>query len=260
MPVDRSWRARRASGTVARMTGILRGLVAVLVLVCAAPAAAQDRAIAPEARQQFERATAHYEAGRYAQSLADFEQVHAALVGAGHPNAALVLFNIARCYQRLGRARESVAAFERFLAEAPEGAPNIEVARVELQELRARVALDGAREEEPAPSGPSISPVGPIVAAVGGAALIAGAITGALALVANADANDGCVDGHCPAALAPRADEAHLLANVTDGLLFGGLAVAAAGVVLIFVLAGDETSASAACTSDGCAAVIGGRF
>lgn len=166
-----------------------------------------------------------------------------------------MLFNVARCYQRLGRAREAVQAFERFLAEAPSGAPNIEVARVELQELRARVALDGAA------SAPSISPVGLIVTGVGAAALIAGAITGGLALAANADATAGCVDGRCPVELAPRADEAHLLANVTDGLLFGGLAIAAAGVVLIFVLPGEgPVAASAGCTSDGCAAFVSGRF
>lgn len=237
------------------MMGLVRWLGVVALVVCASPAGAQEAP--PEAHAIFERGEQHYEAGRFAQSLAEFERLHSLLTRALHPNAALILFNMARCYQRLGRAREAVQTFERFLADAPAGAPNTEIARVELQELRARVALDGA---EPASASP-MSPVGFIVAGVGAAALIASAVTGGLALAANADATAGCVDGHCPASLGARADEAHLLANVTDGLLFGGLAIAAAGVVLIFVLPGEGgVSASAGCTGDGCAAIVRGRF
>ena len=220
---------------------------------------AQDDATIAEARAHFERAERHDADGDVALALRAFEQSHALLVRAGHPNAPLVLYNIARCYAALGRDAEAIDAFERFLAESGADAPNREVAQAQVRELRARQAIRS--EDDGDDGGGGISPVGPIVAAVGGAIVIAGAVTGGLALAAEADATEGCVDGRCPPELADRADEAHLLANVTDGLLFGGLAVATVGIVLTFVLPGDsEATVETACTTTGCTATGRVRF
>lgn len=256
------------------MTGLIkRGVVTLLVLAWAGSAVAQDpdTAVSPEARALFARATEHYEAERYAQSLADFERVHAMLVEAEHPNAALVLFNMARCYQRLGRARESVEAFERFLAEAPPGAPNMEIARVELQELRARVALDAPEERAPegverspeAPSAETISPVGPIVLGVGGAMLVAAAITGGVLVAEDGALSAMCPNGVCPTSARATAEGLESLAIVTDVLWIGGAALAAAGLVLTLVLRDEaprEPPVTASCSATGCAVRVGGTF
>lgn len=217
-----------------------------------------------ELRSRFEAAERHYADGDLALALNEFRVVHGGLTRLRHANASLVLFNIARCFAGLGRDEEAADAYERFLGQAPETAPFRDEARQELRELEARAALDTADPESERPvRAEAFAPIGFVVAAVGGAALIAGAVTGGLALGAEADATADCVAGHCPPELGSRADEAHLLANVTDGLLFGGLAVAALGVVLAFTLStdsGDMETASISCSADGCSVQIGGRF
>lgn len=87
--------------------------------------------------------------------------------------------------------------------------------------------------------GGGISPIGIIVAGVGAAALIGGAITGGLALSSAGDA---------PSDTSPQADDARTLALVTDVLLPVGAAAAITGVILMFVLqdgAGGSASESA---------------
>lgn len=240
----------------------IRGLAIVIAVAIAAgtstasaqPADTESAAIR-EARTRFELAEQHYEAGDFALALREFQQIHGLMLQAGHPNAPLVLFNVARCYAALDREAEAIDAYERFLADAAADAPNRDVAQAEVRELQTRREIRGESE------GLRISPIGPIIGAVGVAAMIAGAITGGLALAAQADATDGCVDGRCPPELGPRADEAHLLANVTDGLLFGGLAVATVGIVLTFVISPEsDASATAGCSGTGCAVGVGGHF
>jgi hypothetical protein len=51
-----------------------------------------------------------------------------------------------------------------------------------------------------------------------------------------------------------------VLANAADGLLWGGLAVLATGVVLVLVLSESGTTASAACTDEGCVGIVRGVF
>ena len=229
----------------------IRGF-AVLICLAASSASAQDESPqVREARMHFDLGTQHYEEADYALSLQEFQRSYEIMRQINHRNAGLVVFNIARCYSRLNRDREAMQAYQRFLDEAPPDAPQRADAESELRELRAREALGGG----------GISPVGPIIAAVGGAAIIAGAIVGGLALAADAEAAEGCIDGHCPVENAARADEAQLLANVADGLLFSGLGIAAVGVVLIFVLPEEEsTPVSAGCTGDGCMITVRGRF
>ncbi len=75
--------------------------------------------------------------------------------------------------------------------------------------------------------GGGVSTIGIIVAGVGAAALIGGAITGGLALSTAGDA---------PSANSPQATDARTLALVTDVLLPVGAAAAITGVILMFVL------------------------
>jgi len=107
-----------------------------------------------------------------------------------------------------------------------------------------------------------VSPVGIVVTAVGGAVTLAGAALGALALTDSESAREPCSGVDCPADARDGIADAQTLANASDVLLFGGLAVAAAGVVLILALTdgGEQASASAMCTSRGCMAAVGGSF
>ncbi|MGE0789015.1 MAG: tetratricopeptide repeat protein [Sandaracinaceae bacterium] len=84
--------------------------------------------------------------------------------------------------------------------------------------------------------GGGISPIGVGVAAGGGAVLIAGAITGGLALAAAGDA---------PSATSSQADDARTLALVTDILIPTGAVIAAVGIVLMFVLDDGGSGGSA---------------
>jgi hypothetical protein len=95
-------------------------------------------------------------------------------------------------------------------------------------------ALDGGAAE-PA-SGGGVSTIGIAVAAGGGALLVGGAVTGILALGAAGDATTS-EDSD--------ADRARTLGLVTDILLGVGAVAAVTGVVLMFVLGGDEDRATA---------------
>jgi hypothetical protein len=81
---------------------------------------------------------------------------------------------------------------------------------------------------------------------VGGAAVVAGVVTGALALSANRSVEDSCPGGECPAGQADEVDGRDRLARGTDVLLFAGAAIAATGVVLVAVFREKETSAEPA--------------
>lgn len=61
-----------------------------------------------EARARFATGEQLYEAGAYAQSLREFRQVYDLLREANHPRAALVLFNVARCFVASNRERDAV--------------------------------------------------------------------------------------------------------------------------------------------------------
>lgn len=90
--------------------------VVIAVASVASVVAAQDSPQLRDAAERFAVGERHYEQGEYAQALREFERVYALMAEAGHPNAPVTLFNIARCYVRLGREREAIATYERFLA------------------------------------------------------------------------------------------------------------------------------------------------
>lgn len=89
---------------------------------------------------------------------------------------------------------------------------------------------------KPAEGGPGIVP-GIVVASIGGAAAIAGAIFGGIA-VGKYDALPRCGGAVCPAN-ADELDNANLFADVSTGLLIGGGVTLVTGVILIFALPGD---------------------
>jgi len=92
---------------------------------------------------------------------------------------------------------------------------------------------------------------------VGAAALVAGAVTGGLALASNSDIKDNCTDGNCLPAWHDEVDKRDRLALATDVLLPAGAVVAVVGVLLLTVFKGEETAAVAV-SRDG--VMLGGRF
>jgi len=130
---------------------------------------------------------------------------------------------------------------------------------------------EGATSQSASESSGGGVPVAAIVVlAAGGAVLAGAAVTGALALSAQADLDEMCGgDLGCPAGFEPTRDEGATLATVTDiGLALGAVTVGA-GIALLFLLDGDgdgdrDTAAryrpTAACDAHGCGAAIEGRF
>lgn len=248
---------------------LLRSLLAATALLLAptlvAAQAAEDPRIA-DARARFERAEEHYASGNFALALEGYEHAYEQMRAAGHPNAILVLYNVSQTNERLGRLRVALEGFERFLVEAPADAPFRDEATRRAADLRRRLELqqeDSGSGAAP-PSEGSISPVGPVLLGVGGAAAIVGAILGGVALSDSESARAGCEGTSCPADARSGIESAQTLANVADPLLFGGLAVAAVGLVLTLVLRDgpDEppVQAAASCGPTGCGAVLRGSF
>lgn len=81
------------------------------------------------AKARYEAGAALYEATRYEAALREFEAAQAM-----DPRSALV-YDIARCLDRLGRQVEAAAAYERFIAEAPD-ATSAASARARLDAIR----------------------------------------------------------------------------------------------------------------------------
>lgn len=95
----------------------------------------------------------------------------------------------------------------------------------------------------PSSGGGGIHPVGPIVLGIGGALLVGGVITGALALDLDSQLADMCPDPlRCTAMARPLLSDRETFAAVTDVLLFTGGAAVAAGVLLTILVQESEDS------------------
>lgn len=87
------------------------------------------------ARKLFQAGVGHFEAGRYAEALGNFEQAYRLKP---HPS---VQVNIANCYDKLKRPVEAIEHFELFMA-SPEGSP---AQRTEVESALARLTKQVAR-------------------------------------------------------------------------------------------------------------------
>ncbi|MCC6873411.1 MAG: hypothetical protein IT378_03805 [Sandaracinaceae bacterium] len=234
----------------------MKPVVVMMLLLATGAAAAQEQespALA-EARARFELAEQHYQRQEYASAMEEFERSYQLLASINHPRRHLILWNLGQTAMSMSRERQALEHYRRYLAEAPADAPNRAEAQSLVRELELRGQMDGS------PGGQSLSPVGPIVLGVGGAAAITGVILGGLALAQHGEATARCTGIECPRDALAQMDGAATLANVSDGLLWGGLAVAAAGVVLTLVLRDGAPAATAACTGEGCVVMLAGRL
>ena len=238
------------------------GIILTVLTIVSAPgyASCQSRESVAQARARFEAAEEHFAAGELAQALTGFEDAYRLMEG--HPRRALVLYNIGRINEELGRNVAALEAYRRFLDESDASAPNRAEAERRLRELEARQQLGSDGD-----TSSIVSPIGIVIAAIGGAAIVGGAVLGGVALASDADIAAMCDSmDRCPPESLGDAESTQLLANAADGLLFGGATVAVTGVVLMFVLAdteGDspeEPRATVACAPGGCTFAVGGRF
>ncbi len=111
------------------------------------------------------------------------------------------------------------------------------------------------------------SPVGWIVGGVGAAAIVAGIVTGVMALDAQSslDAMCGPDRRSCPPGFESQRSTGQSLGAATDGLLIGGGVALATGVVLLFLLTDGGTSEPPAtvtggCSPTGCSGAVSVRF
>jgi hypothetical protein len=204
------------------------------------------------ARELFLTGDTAYAEGRYADALRAFTEAYEL---SGRPQ---LLFNLANCYERLGRNADAIDALEKYLATVdPKDRDPVEGRIVRLKRLEARQDAAGAKNEKersgegapvtplpaPAPT-PGVSAVGAltetpsspalpwILVGSGGAFVIAGSVFAILTLGARSDATAGCTDssvGHlCDETARSALDREKAFGLVADvgiasGLLLGGI-------------------------------------
>ncbi len=270
-----------------------RILLALAMLACAAPSlvSAQGSANDPrraEARRLLETGQTQYEAHQYAESAATYMQAYDLLTQMGNNRAPLALWNAGHALSYVpGREAEARETLQRFLRESNGIADDAGVrddrshAVTLIGELETRIAASGgggaqtqqepadtssesqaeAQPTTPARTEPGMSPVGPIILGVGGAALLAGAILGGYALSEGDRIRNVCM-GDSACFQREGASNIETLSITTDVLLFGGAAIAVTGLILMFVLkeGGSAERAALSCGPNGCIASLTGDF
>jgi len=274
--------------------------VGLLALATVAPAMAQEEDES-EARMHFRVGRAYYDSGRFLEAAREFELAYEQ---SDRPQLLYNIFvayrDAGRLQEAMGALRRylelvpdaenrdqltaRLAAMERVAArqaeaqatetaEPTETAEATEPETTETAEVSEPVETTEAVSPDPAPSassdgGGGLWTPGFIIAGVGAAAAIAGIITGVLALDAQAslEADYNCdADGRCDPGFEAARDSGATLAGLTDGLIIGGVVVAATGAVLAFVLADSGGSDDTArfdftCGPTGCMAGLRGQF
>ncbi len=196
-----------------------------------AAASASDRHLQAVARDHHRRGESLYVAERYAEALAEFRAGFAAMPLPGF------LVNIGQCQRRLGDMVAARAAFERFLALAPDSPLAPEVRGLVRELMLTPPPLDasgGPVVVEPlrAPAPPierQQAPSAPASASAPANPLVAGA---ALSLVADASVREADPLAMTVPAPSPRPRAAaHQRRSSSNMWLWGGVAMAAAALV-----------------------------
>lgn len=235
----------------------------LLALSLTTPVSAQEEDANARAREAFDRAQAHFEAGRFVEAERGFYESRS-LLPPDAPNRSLLLFNMATAIRRQGgRDADELQTLQQFVSEAEQLAPAALLmrARARILELGGDPGgeageddVERVRPEASSASGAdateeTMSPIGPIVLAGGGVVLVTGLVLGGVALARDGDLTSMCTDGVCPDTADNRAtlDEIETLSAVSDALWVTGAVVAAVGLVLTLVLRDRHDVASAGC-------------
>lgn len=195
---------------------------------------AQEEVSDDEARARvlFGMGDEHYANGRYEDALAAFEESYQL---SGQP---LLLFNMANAQERLGDYDGAVQSLQSYLPDAPEDEQARIESRIESLQARAERVRRLTEVPESAEPTPGISPVGPVLLGVGGAALVGGIVLAVRAGGARSDLDALCIERgdqrFCPEA-AEDAEKRDLRSSIGADILFVAGA-AAVGVGLYFLL------------------------
>lgn len=234
--------------------------------------------VANEARRLLAEARAHHEARRYALAAEGYMAMYEVLRGANHPRAPIALWNAGLALMEIpGRDREARATFQRFLDESTTLTDDAQVrdwrssAVERIAELDTRIRADepeptdtddGENPEPVASSASTTSPVGPVILGLGGLVAVTGAVIGGVVLVQDDSLAAMCMDGHCPEAARPLANDIERLALTAEALVISGAAVALTGLLLTLLLRheapAETANVTAACGPMGCQ--LTGRF
>src|SRR4051812_3916051 len=135
------------------MMATMRSVILLIVVLWGAgPRVASAQSLDPDeeaARRHFARGLTHYDAGEYQAALAEFDAVKRF-----HDSPALD-YNIARCYDRLERYQEAVAAYERYVTQKPDAADAAQT-RERIATLRGRMAPQAEAPAQVAPAPPPV--------------------------------------------------------------------------------------------------------
>ncbi|UJR85691.1 tetratricopeptide repeat protein [Sandaracinus amylolyticus] len=239
-----------------------------------------------QARRHFRLGQAHYENGSFLEAAREFEQAYQL------SQRPQLLYNVYVAYRDAGDLVRSRDALREYLTRVPD-AENAAMLRARLESLDRMVEQQGttatpaettptettpsettpaetpaettpveSAPSTPPPSSGGLSPFPFVVAGVGAAMMIGGAITGAMALSSQDTLDSTCPDRACPPGydFESEANDGRTLALTTDVLLIGGGVVLAGGIVwlVIDLVSGGSPSSSeqppvtAMCGPDGC--------
>ena len=229
--------------------GSIRAWVLAVVALSWVPLAARAEDDREQALDLFEQAEDRYREGDLSGAIELLTRARTL-----HPEPVL-LYNLARAYEGLGRFEEALEAYRQYLVEEPEardrGAIERRIASLsqELDERRRLEAATSARADAPAdtrrpaaeraPVEPAASGGGPlpfVITAVGAAALVAGVAVAFVAEAERSDAEDDPV--HATARQSFR--DAQSIATVANVLMVSGGIVAAVGAVLVLTASGND--------------------
>jgi len=262
--------------------GVLVALT-VTLLSSSHPDAAAAQGSDAEARALYTAGEVAYSEGRY-ESARDYFQRAFDMSG-----RALLLFNIGSAAEHLRHDEEALRAFERYLAETPEDAPNRVAVAARIEILRRTIGTTAeateateteatetepteteATETEPteteATVGPSHADDGPgagpwVLVGVGAAVAIAGAVLVGVGF-ANADTVANAPDGVSWTELSGAYESAPILEGVGFALIGVGAAAAVGGVIWAVTGGGssDSTTASVWVDQDSAGVLAWGSF
>jgi tetratricopeptide (TPR) repeat protein len=224
-----------ASGTVAWV------LVSTLCFAPSIASAAPPSDDGKHAVELFDQSAAAYDAGQFARAAELLKEAYKL-----RPDPVL-LYNLARAYEGMGALPDAVQAYADFLAADPtakdRGAIEARIAtlraQIDEQSRLQREAADRERErhrETPHPSG--VSPIPWIVAGVGGAGLVTGAVFGALSIARHNAANSDA-----QAYMDSDQSQARSFAAAANIAFIAGGVLAAAGITWGIVDLGSSRSA-----------------
>jgi tetratricopeptide (TPR) repeat protein len=265
-------------------------LLASAVLGTHTPVLAQAVAPPPDsaegrARESFNRGRIHYENGEFEAAALAFEEAYA-LSGRD-----ALLYNLYLAYRDANQQEKAAEALKNYLdrVEVIENRAQLEA---RLKSLQAGIEQKRKQEEAQRAEAvkrvigePTNQPPRPdepveeqgkwwlmptVVTGVGALMMVGSIPTGLMAKSKQDELEKKCPDKDmCDPSLQATADSGKTLSYVTDGLLFGGAAVAVVGAVLMFVKKRDADDATAqarrpqpqmACSTRGCSGSVSFRF